>query len=201
MVKTGWRDKYIFGNVKWARHKQVLFCCPSAQLGWRDMGNILLIPWANPFRQMSNPSKHGAHCNTSQCTALSNHDCLQSCIERLDFLSPDESVSPFFAYFPATGLLAFGFLLFSFWQRKNVRWYVWLVQKVTTCTGGKHLLSYIQSTGGNPKIFSVVQIILSSRLMSMGQGLFAQLLALIQKSTSNFQPFSSYRKQLQHVPV
>lgn len=77
MMKTGQRDEYIFGDLKWVRHKQVLFLCLSAQLGWRDTGNILLILWANPFRRTSNPSKHGAHHNTSQCTTLSNHDSLQ----------------------------------------------------------------------------------------------------------------------------
>lgn len=71
------RDKYIFGNVKRAGYKPVLFCCLPAQLGWRDTGNTVFILWANPFRQSSNPSKRGAHCNTSQRSALSNDDCLQ----------------------------------------------------------------------------------------------------------------------------
>lgn len=116
------RDKYIFGDLKRVRHKQVLFFCPSAQLGWIDTGNILLILWANPFRRMSNPSKHGAHHNTSQCATLSNHDSLLYYI-KIGFFS----VIAFYHFF--------FFLRFSFWE-KNPVWFKRLQRAQVHIYGG-----------------------------------------------------------------
>lgn len=61
-------------------NKQVLtLCLCSVRLN--RYGKHSAYPWANPFRQTSNPSKRTAHCNTGQHTALSNHS-LQACISR-----------------------------------------------------------------------------------------------------------------------